>query len=451
MKEWIKEEAKQMKLSDKRLVERYKKLLGIMTEKPNSSIPQACNSFAETKAAYRFFDNENVESQAIRNAFYLSTASRIKGQKIVLIPTDTTNLNFSSHAALKGRGVLTNWAARGLLLHSSLAVDSNGTPLGLLFQKCWGRKSEDYGKKYERTKMPIEKRESFKWIESLRGIQQHLPDETMGIVITDREADLYDYFAENRNPNCHILLRAKQTRTLVTGDKLFEKLASLKPVGTFKITIKKNRGLEERKAELEVRFSSEVVLPPKTHSHKGFSPISINIISATEINSLIAEPVEWILLTTLPINSFEDAVQSIKWYSMRWIIERYHYTLKSGCQIEELQLEESERIDRAAAVYCVVAWRLMYVTYLGRNEPENPASMMLEKVEWEALYSFVNKGKKPPKQPPSNKEAVLLIARLGGFNNRKSDGNPGLKVVWHGLRRLKDISASYSLWGKRCG
>jgi Transposase DNA-binding/Transposase Tn5 dimerisation domain len=451
VKAWIQEEAKQMNLSDKRLVKRYKKLLEIMTEKPSSSIPKACNSFAETKAAYRFFDNENVEPQTIRDGFYASTASRIKGQKIVLLPTDTTDLNFSSHRALKGKGVLTNWQASGLILHSAFAVDLKGTPLGLLFQKCWARKKEDYGKKIERKKMPIEKRESFKWLESLRGVQDYLPDETIGIVISDRESDFYDYFSESRNSNCELLLRAKQSRELAEGLRLFDKLESLEPAGIFKTTIKKNRGLEEREAELEVRFTSVTLMPPKKRSRKGLFPIPINVISVKEINFSGKESVEWVLLTTLSINNFEDAVQYIKWYSMRWLIERYHYTLKSGCQVEKLQLEDSDRIDCAAAVYCVVAWRLMYVTYLGRNEPDEPALIMLEKHELEALYSFVNKTKKPPKQPLSNKEAVLLIARLGGFNNRKSDGVPGLKVIWRGLSRLKDIANSYLLWGKRCG
>lgn len=452
MEAWTKEEIKHMDLSDKRLVKRYGKLLEIMSGKPSSSIPEACNSFAETKAAYRFFDNENVEASAIREAFYTSTASRIQGKKIVLVPTDTTDLNFSSRKTLKGKGVLKNWQASGLILHSSFAIDLNGTPLGLLYQKCWGRKSEDYGKKLERKKMPINKRESFKWIESLRGVQQYLPAEITGIFIGDREADLYDLFAEPRNSNCELLIRAKQNRELAEGTKLLNKLKSIKPAGIFKTTIKKNRGLKEREAELEISFTSIILLPPKDRSKEGFSPITINVIAVKElVSSPVEDPVEWILLTTLPVNNFEEAVQCVKWYTMRWLIERYHFTLKSGCKIEELQLEDSDRIDRAAAVYCVVAWRLMYLTYLARNEPDEPVSTMLKKHEWEALCSFVNKTIKPPKQPPSMKEAVVMIAKLGGFNNRKSDGLPGLKVVWRGLRRLEDISASYSLWGKRCG
>lgn len=449
---WIEQEIAHMDLPDKRLLLRYGKLLEIMSSNPSSTIPEACDSFAQTKAAYRFFDNDNVSAKSLRTGFYKSTAARIQGQKIVLIPTDTTDLNYSSRKTLKGKGVLKNWQASGLILHSSFAVGVDGTPLGLLYQKFWGRKAEDYGKRIERKKLPIEQRESFKWIESLRGVQQYLPKETMGVFTGDREADFYDLFTEPRNSNCELLIRAKQNRQLDEEIKLFDKLESLIPIGSFKTIIKKNRGEKEREAEIEIRFAPVTLMPPTKRSNAGITPITVNAILAKEIvSSSVEDPVEWVLLTTLPLLTFDDAVQYVKWYTMRWVIERYHFTLKSGCKIEELQLEDSNRIDRASAVYCVVAWRLMYLTYLARNQPDEPVSLALTKNEWEALHCFVNKTKKPPQQPPSMKEAVSMIAKLGGFNNRKGDGVPGLKVVWRGLRRLEDITTSYSLWLKDVG
>lgn len=153
----------------------------------------------------------------------------------------------------------------------------------------------------------------------------------------------------------------------------------------------------------------------------------------------------WLLLTTLPVTSFEDVVQCLRWYSYRWLIERYHYVLKSGCRIEQLQLETAERIHRALATYTIVAWRLLWITYLARYHPDAPADTVLETHEWQALYCTIHHTALPPPSPPSVHTCVRWIAQLGGFLARRRDGEPGVKTIWQGLRRLHDIAQTWLL------
>ena len=138
-------------------------------------------------------------------------------------------------------------------------------------------------------------------------------------------------------------------------------------------------------------------------------------------------------------------MQCVHWYTMRWFIERYHYVLKSGCQVEELQLEEAMRLQRATAVYCIVAWRILFLTYLSRVHPDEFCTRVLERFEWEALYCFTTKNHHLPENPLTISDVTRRIAILGGFLGRKGDGEPGAKVLWRGLRRLNDISHAYVL------
>jgi len=156
-------------------------------------------------------------------------------------------------------------------------------------------------------------------------------------------------------------------------------------------------------------------------------------------------PIEWMLLTTLPITTFEEGLQCLIWYTYRWRIERYHYILKSGCQIEKLQLETKDRLMRALAVYSIVASRLLRLTYQVRETPEAPCTEALTESEWRALYAITHKTTVLSEHPPNMQTAILWIAKLGGFLGRKHDGNPGLKVLWRGFRRLHDLTSMWEL------
>lgn len=153
----------------------------------------------------------------------------------------------------------------------------------------------------------------------------------------------------------------------------------------------------------------------------------------------------WLLLTTLTVRDFEQASRCLRWYSHRWLIERYHYTLKSGCRLEQLQLETADRLERALACYAIVAWRLLWLTYEARSHPTLSVEGLLETSEWQALYCHVHQTIALPEVAPTLRDCVRWIARLGGFLGRKSDGDPGVKTLWLGLQRLHDMASMLQL------
>ena len=196
-----------------------------------------------------------------------------------------------------------------------------------------------------------------------------------------------------------------------------------------------------------VRYASVTLQPPRHHRGRTtLAPLQLQVILAEEEDAPAgSKPVCWLLLTSLLVDSLEDALCYVRWYSYRWLIERYHFTLKSGCRLEDLQLEHAARIQRALATYLVVAWRLLWLTYQARRQPDQPCSDVLETHEWQALHCTIHQTPVPPSVPPTLRQAVHWIARLGGFLDRRSDGEPGVKTIWLGLRRLSDIAATWQL------
>ncbi len=442
IKGWVQNEVKHMQFKDSRITKRCKQLLEQLSERPGSSIPAACASKASTKAAYRFFDNAKAEVDEIRKGFFKATAERIKEHKIILMPSDASNLVYTSHKSLKGKGVLRNFKASGLSMHSGFAITPEGQPLGLYYQHVWGRKAEDYGKRLHRTKLPIEQKESFRWLESLVAAEKALHPSTKGVFIGDRGADIAELFLYPRASNVELLIRSLHNRHLSDKSRLFEKLDNLSQAGTMNVLISRAPGRDERIAVCSVSYTSVQI-----KHNKSANPLIVNAIIVKEVNSSnIDKPIIWRLLTTMTITSLQDAVTYIEWYVKRWSIERYHYTLKSGCNVEELQLEDSKRIERAIVLYSIIAWRLMFVTYAARTNSEAECTQILDNDEWKALYCFFYKKSTLPIILPTIKEAVLMLAKLGGFLGRKNDGSPGIKVIWRGLRRLEDIVESYKIF-----
>jgi hypothetical protein len=429
-------ETKNMNFGDKRLIKRAEKILEALSENSEGSIPEACITHAETIGAYRFFDNKKATSETIMKGFCIATKERIASQKEILFISDSTSFVFTGRKTLTGTGVLRNFKARGLIMHSTLAV-ANNVALGLIKQKSWGRKPEDYGKRIERKSLPIEQRESFKWIEHMR--------EAHGIYICDREADMIDLFMEKRNSNFDLLIRSNYNRKLVGSPlKLHAMLSNLPVMGSVNVPINRSGKRKPRNATLELKYTEVNLFAEKKPT------FTINVIEALEINitEKLQDPVAWRLFTTGSVNSLEDAIKYVHFYTQRWLIERFHFALKSGCQIEELQLESDKRMFAAIALYCIVAWRIMSITYFARYEPNRPSKEFFDKPEWEGLCCFYNQNTVPPKKCPPIKQAVLMLAKLGGFLDRKGDGEPGMKVLWRGLRRLEGFVNAYNLFAR---
>lgn len=446
---WMAAEVKNAAINDKRVVSRLVKTSVLLAERPHASIPEACGNWAETKATYRLFDNDKMSPEAIIMSHRLQTIERIKEHKIVLDLQDTTTLDYTHHPNVQGMGLCTTSEnVKGVLVHSSLAVTTQGRPLGLLYEKFWTRDPEERGKRHQRKDLPIEAKESFKWLEALEHSLKDIPSDIMVVTVCDREADIYDFFYKAISEGKHLLIRATRDRKLSGEDKyLLSEVESSPIAGETVVNIPRDtkHKLKPREARLSVQFCPVTINPPKHRkSDKTLTNLNLYAILVKEVNPPAGiDPMHWLLLTTLPVITIEEAVEKVGWYTQRWKIERYHLTLKSGCKVEELQLETLERLQNALAVYSIIAWRILSITYEARETPDSPCTVVLKDHEWKALCCMANKVPVPPKTPPTLKEAVLLIAKLGGFLARKRDGEPGVIVLWRGMSRLNDIAQFY--------
>lgn len=447
MEGWAAKEVGQAQFGDKRLQRRLVRLVQDLAANPAASVPRACGHWAATKAAYRFWDSERVTPEGIRAAHRASTIERIKGKSLVLAIQDTTDLDFTTHKATKGLGPLEHPASRGLKVHSTLAVSEEGTPLGLLQQAVWVRDPDQIGKRHQRRKLETKDKESQRWLTAMLGSEEAVPEDTTVVMVADREADIYDLFAQPRRAGSELLIRAEHNRRVNEADHLWQVAQEAPVIGGYTLTLHRKEDLPARDAVLSVRIAAVKVRPPRSRRGGSRLPeVGLNLVLAEEEAAPAGvKPVRWLLLTTLSVDTFDDALRCIRWYSYRWLIERYHYVLKSGCSVEELQLERAERLEKALATYCIVAWRLLWLTYEARRSPEAPCSMVLETHEWQALYCTIHGTPVPPAAPPTLQEVVRWIAQLGGFLGRKSDGHPGVKTTWRGLQRLHDISATWLL------
>ena len=449
--DWAELEWGRAPLGDSRLVQRLLTLGRDRYARPQASIPQTCGSRAKTKAAYRFFDHERATLQNLIAPHIESTTRRIAGEKVVLAIQDTTSLNYSTHPATEKLGPIGSSPTGiiGLMLHGTLVVNTEGTPLGLIDAQCWARNPEEYGKRAKRHSLPIEEKESHKWLKSFQAATAaaaSCPGTTI-VSVGDREADIYELFAfADKTPKApYLLVRARHDRKLAEEQgQLLEHLNGCPEAGIQEIVVPRRGNRPVRTARLSIRYSKVALSQPKRIT--GTSPLSIWAIIAEEEQAPEGiDPLKWVLLTTAPTISFEDACERLAWYTQRWTIEVFHRTLKSGCLIENRQLGSANRLEACLAIDLVVAWRIHYLTKLGRETPNVPCSVYFEEAEWKALVTFVTKNPTPAEKPPSLREAIRMLAVLGGFLGRKGDGEPGSQVLWLGLQRLDDITEMWKV------
>ncbi|WP_413171639.1 IS4 family transposase [Anabaena azotica] len=448
MEKWAAKELAQVNLGDARRNKRLIRIVEDLAAQPDSSVPLACGNIAATKAAYNFWKSPYFQASDIRAAHRTSTIERIKEHEIVLAIQDTTNIDLTSHPAIKGVGYLDHRKSSGLKVHSTLTATSDGVPLGIIEQLVWAREQENLGIAKKRRQRETQEKESQRWLDGLETTQNLIPSGIQVVTIGDSEADIFDLFNLKRRENSHLLFRGTHNRKVDHCAKyLHLAIRQIQPSGTLTVEVNRSPEHSSRKALLTIRFNSFDIQVPLHHIGRlQLKPVRLQVILAEEENPpLGTNPISWLLITSLEINSLEDAARCIQWYTYRWLIERYHYTLKSGCGIEKLQLETADRIHMALATYTIVAWRLLWLTYEARINPDLPCDVVLEKNEWQSLCATINHNPIPPEKPPSLRDAVRMIATLGGFLGRTGDGEPGVKTIWRGLRRLHDIAVTWQL------
>lgn len=457
---WAEREFCRAELGDVRRLKRLIQLAQQRGASPNASIPQACGSHAATKAAYRFYDNDAIKPEAILVSHQEATKERLSNQSLVLAVQDTTQLDYTHHPQTKGLGTLHDAKHHGLLVHTTLAVTPERVPLGIIQQQVWTRPIEEFGKKHTRKQRPIEEKESYKWLNSLQEtakLQQQLPY-TQIVSVGDRrgdirervlpQADVYELFVQAKELSQNILIRASWNRCVDHPEKyLWDHLQNHPVAGTLTITVPRQQNQPQREATLSIRYALVRLRPPQRPKGQKLPSVTVWAVLALEEQPPQAtKPLEWLLLTTVPVDAFDDACERLAWYTCRWLIEVYHKVLKSGCRVEQRQFDDVERLRRYLAVDNVVAWRVLFLTMLGREMPEMPCDAILEAHEWQALYCFIHQTHTPPQQPPTLFQATLWIAQLGGFLARKADGQPGVTVIWRGLQRLQDVANAWQLF-----
>lgn len=451
--EWLDRELAGCRFKDVRLAKRFRKLIQQAEEAVGESIPLACQDWAGTKAAYRFFANERVSEDEILNSHFDATRERAAAENgPVLVLHDTTEFSFHrgqpeaigfTRSMHRGRHQSENARDRkvcGILMHSALAVTTQALPLGLAAAKFWTRKqfkgAEARRKRGNLKRIAIEDKESARWPETLRLSSERLGAQRC-VHIADREGDIYEFFCEAAQVGTHFLVRSKVDRWVGDGEHtIAEEMDEVKLKGVHRIDVA-NEQRETREATLEIRYRKLQVLAPKTKQSR-LPPLMLTVIYAVERDPPEgSKGIAWKLITDLPVCSRAEAIEKLEWYALRWKIEVFHKILKSGYKIEESRLRTADRLVNLTALCCILSWRIFWMTMINRSDPTAPPALALTDIEMRLLDHLVRDQTNTP--PRGVSRYLFKIARLGGYLGRKNDPPPGNKLMWKGFTRLVDI------------
>ena len=433
---WAEWELGHADLGDKRRTRRAVAIATARANQSDASLPQSLGSPAEVKAGYRFFENEDVEPRALIAAHKQRVIERVieADEEWVFAIQDTMHME---------QGDVDAWA------HSTLVADEKRVPYGLIQQRVWSRPATKKSTTTHRKKRKAEDKESWKWTSGIQaaGELQQAVSRSKVVCVGDRENDLYDAFAAAQENEVELLIRSAQDRRITEDGKLrlWEYVTGQPALGESTVNIGRNSNRDARIARVQVCSVKVTLQPPsRSKASRARAPIPVWAIHVIEVDPPKGvEPIEWLLLTTVKTETLEEAIRRVRWYAIRWLIEMFHKVLKSGCQIEERQFETLPNFQRYLAIDSVVAWRVLFLTVIGRVEPDMPCSAILEVEEWQTLFAYHHPKKAIPAAPPRLIDAVIWIAKLGGFLGRKSDGQPGIIVIWRGIQRLQVMTLGF--------
>jgi hypothetical protein len=469
-------EVRHCDFGDARRNERLGTVLVRLGEKPNMSIPSACDGRAEVEGAYRFFDNKNVSAQQIFDSHAQATIERIRRTKIALLVQDTTEIDLTRpESVVLGAGPLNSDSQLGCLYHPMMAFEPSLVPLGTVWNKRWVRESihkelTPQEKDKARKKLPIEEKESFRWLEGWRKaieIAKQCPD-TCCVCIGDSESDIYELFAEpcqTDTGQAHLLIRGCYDRSISSTNRnddgscqmLLDAIRSQPVIATQTIDIskrkqksstnkkKRTQARDARTAVVSIRATTVTINRPQRCDSSIASKVQVNAVLAEELNPPEGQtPIQWLLITTLPIGTLEEVQTVIAYYCCRWQIEIYFRTLKSGCRIEERYFERYTRLENCLAIYTIIAWRILYLCRLSEDCPDMCCEVVFSPSEWKPLVMLVKKSL--PSEPPRLRDVVKMVASLGGYVIRGTT-KPGTQTLWLGLQRLNDFATAWENFG----
>jgi Transposase DNA-binding len=430
------------------------------------SIPYACQDWASTKAAYRFFADDRVEEAEILSGHFAATRARFTASSgPVLLIQDTTEFAYKREASDQigmtksvnswrdKRGRLRHHTVCGMLMHSSLAVTTDGLPLGLSAVEFWTRKkfkgTAKLKKKINPTRVPIEKKESIRWLENMRQSVELLGSPERCVHVGDRESDIYEFFCLSQDLGAHFLVRTCIDRLASDGKHtIATEMEEVQVKELHHIEMRDANGDMTRVA-LELKFKRIVAQPP-IGKQKRNQPLRLSVLHATERHPPRGrKPIEWKLTTDLFVRTRQEAIEKINWYAMRWKIELFHKVLKSGCSAEDSKLRTADRLANLMAVFCILSWRILWLTMLARATPEEPPNIALTGTDIGILDDLVTDAGNRRCRKGTLAYYITKLARLGGYLARASDPPPGIVVIWRGLARLTDIELGTEIGAAR--
>lgn len=462
-----------LQLGDERINIRGKLLLDSLSQANYKSINSACTNHAQTAGAYRFFSNSKVQTVPLLKPHLEQTIQRASEHQTISVIQDTSELEYSNLKTLKGAGPISSLSRRGLFMHPSLIVAHGGLPLGVSKMDFIVRKDEEHGKSADKKKLPIEEKESFRWLEGYRhacDIAKRLPDCEV-FSVADREADIFEIFAEHylREKSDHLaahyIIRAKENRVLLgeySDLKLFDLGQQGEPLGTIEfevpaskqsIKVKGKRVSYQRQKRCVTQELRAHKVRPRVPQRSAASAnklpeVELWIVSAIEINAPEDQrPICWRLLTDKPVLSLHDAKKIVRIYTERWTIETFFRTLKSGCKVEQLGLKEVDALKRAITLLSISAWRQLHLTHLARKEPDLPCGRIFESHEWQGSMRVIF-GEQWNQTEPRLGDFLLEIAKLGGYLGRKNDPPPGAEAIWRGMIKVEAYGEAWKAFQK---
>jgi Transposase DDE domain/Transposase DNA-binding len=434
---------------DKRIEKRAAQALHKLTRGRNSSIRQVTESDAEQKSFYRLFNNEKFNEKAIEQSIVNRCGQLCKDRHVLCIQ-DTTEFNLSGQQgrlkAASGLGKTTKDGILGFMLHSSIVIDANaGSALGYSYIKAWERKEDTpdrHTRKYKQ--LPIEEKESYKWIEAAMQSKQLLEQSKTITIIADRESDIYDLLATIPDQKVHLLIRSNSNRLIVEGGTLVDYLNSLPVMHHYNLMVRGDvrKSIEKRTATMELRWGKVAVIkPPRCKNKELPSSQQLYVVEVKEQNK--TGGIYWRIVTTHPVTNSEEAMQIIEWYKQRWYIEQIHRLLKTeGFRIERSQLEQGWAIRKLTLLAMMATLRILQMMLAYEDDHEQPIDEVFDKDEQQCLQMMNERleGETDKLKNPSNskslKWATWIIARLGGWKGYSSQRKPGPIVLQKGLAKF---------------
>jgi hypothetical protein len=448
--QWVEQNFGECDFGDKRRTDRLKTVASNMLATPEKSIPQQNVEWSDVKAAYRFFGNENVTFNSIASQHWQQTRQTKPGRYLLIC--DTTDINHYSHKATTGLGILGDGVGRGMQLHNCLMFDSKeklivGSPGSLVYYRKHKPANETRMQRLARV------RESDVWGMLVDQIGK-APEGSQWIHVWDRGGDNFESLCHVKLSGNDWIVRASHLNRSITLEdgrvmELGQAIKDARKLGSYELSLRSRQGAPARTAKMELSVVQVNYPPPKLHSkwvkQCGIKQLTMNVVVVQEVDAPKGvKPICWVLLTSLPVNTFEDAWQIVEDYENRWLVEEYHKVIKSACSIELHALRTAERLEPLIALISVIGMRLFQLKLIGRSQPDAKAATHIP-ASWLKCMNLAR-----PKMQLTGLtvyEFFRELAKLGGFLGRKGDGEPGWQTIWHGFRKMQSLLDGMRLVG----